>query len=98
MRITVKLNGSTAFVRQAVIKQYSSLERTLSFDDEKRESVFTCEYSEAMRLCINLPPRTAEFNWQKNELYVDLKAFKLSGNDGWNDITQSSILPRDARQ
>ena len=98
MKITVKLSGSVAWTRQQVIKQYASLEQTISFDDEKRESVFLCEHAEAMRLCINLPPRVAKYNWQTNELYVDLNAFELSGTDGWNDITQSSILSRDARQ
>ena len=98
MKITVKLSGSVAWTRQQVIKQYASLEQTISFDDEKRESVFLCEHAEAMRLCINLPPRVAKYNWRTNELYVDLNAFELSGTDGWNDITQSSILSRDARQ
>ena len=98
MKITVKLSGSGSWARQQVIKQYASLEQTISFDDEKKESVFLCEHAEAMRLCINLPPRVAKYNWQKNELWVDLNAFELSGNDGWNDITQSSILSKDARQ
>lgn len=98
MRIQVTLNGGNTVTRKKIVKQYASLERTLSFDDEERVSIFTCEYAEAMRLCINLPPRVARFNWQKNELSVDLNAFQLSGNDGWNDITQSSILPKDARQ
>ena len=98
MKITVKLSGSSSWTRQQVIKQYASLEQTISFDDEKKESVFLCEHAEAMRLCINLPPRVAKYNWQKNELYVDLKAFKLTDNNGFNDITQSSIIARDARQ
>lgn len=98
MKITIRLNGSNSYIRQRIIKQYASLEKTISFDDEKQESVFLCEHPEAMRLCINLPPRVAEFNWEINELYVDLKAFCLSGNDGFNDITQTSIISRDARQ
>ena len=98
MKITVKLSGSSSWTRQQVIKQYASLEQTISFDDEQRISIFACEHSEAMRLCINLPPRVAKYNWQKNELYVDLNAFKLTENDGFNDITQSSILSKDARQ
>ena len=44
MKITVKLSGSGAWTRQQVIKQYASLEQTISFDDEKRERVF-------MRIC-----------------------------------------------
>ena len=98
MKITVKLSGSGSWTRQQVIKQYASLEQTISFDDQEKESVFLCEHAEAMRLCINLPPRVAKYNWQKNELYVDLNAFKLTDNDGFNDITQSSIIARDARQ
>ena len=99
MKITVKLSGASSWTRQQVIKQYAaSLKQTISFDDEKKESVFLCEHAEAMRLCINLPPRVAKYNWQKNELYVDLNAFKLTDNDGYNDITQSSIIARDARQ
>lgn len=98
MKIEVTLYGSVAHTRQQIIKQYASLESTVSFDDERKISVFACEHSEAMRLCINLPPRVAEYDWQKNKLWVDLTLFKLSGNDGWNDITQSSILSRDARQ
>lgn len=98
MKITVKLSGSSSWTRQQVIKQYASLEQTISFDDDQRISIFACEFSEAMRLCINLPPRVAKYDWQKNELYVDLNAFELSGNDGWNNITQSSILSKDARQ
>ena len=98
MKITVKLSGSSSWTRQQVIKQYARLEQTISFDDDQRISIFACEFSEAMRLCINLPPRVAKYDWQKNELYVDLNAFELSGNDGWNNITQSSILSKDARQ
>ena len=78
--------------------RHLEIEQTISFDDEKKESVFLCEHAEAMRLCINLPPRVAKYDWQKNELWVDLTAFELSGNDGWNNITQSSILSKDARQ
>ena len=98
MKIEVTLFGSNDSIRKKIIKQYASLEQTISFDDEKKESMFLCEHAEAMRLCINLPPRVAKYNWQKNELYVDLNAFKLTDNDGYNDITQSSILSKDARQ
>ena len=98
MKIETTLFGSTLYTRQRIIKQYASLESTISFDDDRKISVFACEFSEAMRLCINLPPRVAEYDWQTNKLWVDLTAFELSGNDGWNDITQSSILPKDARQ
>lgn len=98
MKIEVTLFGSNDSIRKQVIKQYASLESTISFDDAQKISVFACEHSEAMRLCINLPPRVANYNWQQNKLWVDLNAFKLSGNDGWNDITQSSILSKDARQ
>ena len=98
MKIEVTLFGSSEHTRKRIIKQYASLEQTISFDDDQKISVFACEHSEAMRLCINLPPRVAKYNWQTNELYVDLNAFSLSGNDGWNDITQSSILSKDARQ
>ena len=35
MKITVKLSGSSSWTRQQVIKQYASLEQTISFDDEK---------------------------------------------------------------
>ena len=98
MKIEVTLFGSNDLIRKKIIKQYASLESTISFDDEQRISIFACEHAEAMRLCINLPPRVAKYDWQKNELYVDLNAFELSGNDGWNNITQSSILSKDARQ
>ena len=98
MKIEVTLFGSNDSIRKQVIKQYASLESTISFDDDQRISVFACEHSEAMRLCINLPPRVAKYDWQKNRLWVDLNAFELSGNDGWNNITQSSILSKDARQ
>ena len=98
MKIEVTLFGSSDSTRKQVIKQYASLESTISFDDDQRISVFACEHAEAMRLCINLPPRVAKYDWQKNKLWVDLTAFKLSGNDGWNNITQSSILSKDARQ
>lgn len=98
MKIEVTLFGSSEHTRKRIIKQYASLESTISFDDAQKISVFACEHSEAMRLCINLPPRVAKYNWQTNELYVDLNAFSLSGNDGWNNITQSSILSKDARQ
>ena len=98
MKIEVTLFGSNDSIRKKIIKQYASLESTISFDDDQRISVFACEHSEAMRLCINLPSRVAKYNWQKNELYVDLNAFKLTDNDGYNDITQSSIIARDARQ
>lgn len=98
MKIEVTLFGTNEYIRKQVIKQYASLESTISFDDEQKISVFACEHSEAMRLCINLPPRVAKYDWQKNKLWVDLTAFELSGNDGWNNITQSSILSKDARQ
>ena len=98
MKIEVTLFGSNDSIRKKVIKQYASLESTISFDDAQKISVFSCEHSEAMRLCINLPPRVAKYDWQKNKLWVDLAAFKLSRNDGWNNITQSSILSKDARQ
>ena len=98
MKLEVTLFGANEYIRKQVIKQYASLESTISFDDEQRISIFACEHSEAMRLCINLPPRVAKYNWQTNELYVDLNAFKLTDNDGYNDITQSSILSKDARQ
>ena len=98
MKIEVTLFGANEYIRKQVIKQYASLESTISFDDDQKISVFACEHSEAMRLCINLPPRVAKYDWQRNKLWVDLTAFKLSENDGWNDITQSSILSRDARQ
>ena len=98
MKIEVTLFGSNDSIRKQVIKQYASLEQTISFDDAQKISVFACEHSEAMRLCINLPPRVAKYDWQKNRLWVDLTAFKLSGNDGWNNITAATILSKDARQ
>ena len=82
MKIEVTLFGSSEHTRKRIIKQYASLESTISFDDDQRISVFACEHIEAMRLYINLPPRVAKYNWQRNKLWVDLNAFKLSGNDG----------------